>query len=50
MKKQEQYSVGIYYRLSKDDDGNDDSSSIISQKCIIEKYTEDTCDRILGVL
>ena len=41
MKKQEQYSVGIYCRLSKDDIGSGDSSSIISQKCMLEKYVQD---------
>jgi DNA invertase Pin-like site-specific DNA recombinase len=41
MKKQEQYNVGIYCRLSKDDIGAGDSSSIISQKCMLEKYVHD---------
>jgi len=41
MKKQEQYSAGIYGRLSKDDVGCGDSSSIISQKRILEKYVHD---------
>jgi len=41
MKKQEQYTAGIYCRLSKDDIGSGDSSSIISQKCIIEKHAQD---------
>jgi len=41
MKKHEQYSVGIYCRLSKDDIGGGDSSSITSQKSMLEKYV---CD------
>ena len=41
MKEQKQYSAGIYCRLSKDDIGSGDSSSIISQKCILEKYVKD---------
>jgi DNA invertase Pin-like site-specific DNA recombinase len=41
MKEQKQYSVGIYCRLSKDDIGVGDSSSIISQKHILEKYADD---------
>ena len=41
MKKQEQFSVGIYCRLSKDDIGSGDSSSIISQKSMLEKYVQD---------
>ena len=41
MKKHEHFSVGIYCRLSKDDIGSGDSSSIISQKCMLEKYAQD---------
>jgi len=41
MKKHEQYSVGLYCRLSKDDLGSGDSSSIISQKTMLNKYV---CD------
>jgi len=41
MKKQEQYIAGIYCRLSKDDIGSGDSSSIISQKHILEKLSQD---------
>jgi DNA invertase Pin-like site-specific DNA recombinase len=42
MKKHEQYSVGAYCRLSKDDvNGGSDSSSIISQKTMLEKYARD---------
>ena len=41
MKKQEHYTAGIYCRLSKDDIGGGDSSSIISQKCMLEKYAGD---------
>lgn len=41
MKKQEQYNVGIYGRLSKDDIGSGDSSSIISQRSMLEKYVKD---------
>ena len=43
MKKHEQYNVGIYCRLSKDDITRDDngSSSIISQKSMLEKYVRD---------
>jgi len=41
MKKQEHYSAGIYCRLSKDDIGSGESSSIISQKCMLEKYAQD---------
>ena len=41
MKKHELYNVGCYCRLSKDDIGGGDSSSIISQKSILEKYIND---------
>ena len=43
MKKREQYSAGIYCRLSKDDIARDDngSSSIVSQKSMLEKYIRD---------
>jgi site-specific DNA recombinase len=41
MKEHKQYSVGIYCRLSKDDIGNGDSSSILSQKAMLEKYVHD---------
>ena len=41
MKKHEQYNVGIYCRLSKDDISSGDSSSIISQKSMLEKYVRD---------
>ncbi len=41
MKKHEQYSVGVYCRLSKDDIGNGDSSSITSQKTMLEQYVRD---------
>ena len=44
MKKHEQYNVGVYCRLSKDDVAKDDhgSSSIISQKSMLEKYVRDS--------
>ncbi len=38
---QEIYSVGIYCRLSLDDGGQGDSSSIQTQKMILEKYCND---------
>ena len=38
MKRHEHYSAGIYCRLSKDDLGSGDSSSIKSQKEMLEKY------------
>ena len=38
MKEHKQYSVGIYCRLSKDDIGSGDSSSILSQKAMLEEY------------
>jgi site-specific DNA recombinase len=41
MKKHEQYNVGIYCRLSKDDIGSGDSSSITSQKTMREKHVRD---------
>lgn len=41
MKEHKQYSVGIYCRLSKDDIGGGDSSSILSQKAMLEKYVLD---------
>ena len=41
MKRQETYSAGLYLRLSKDDIGTGDSSSIISQKTMLEKYVRD---------
>lgn len=41
MKEHKQYSVGIYCRLSKDDIGSGDSSSILSQKAMLEKYVHD---------
>ena len=39
MEKHEQYSVGIYCRQSKDEDN--DSTSIASQKLMLEKYVRD---------
>ena len=41
MKKHEQYNAGIYCRLSKDDLNGGDSSSIVSQKNMLEKYVRD---------
>ena len=41
MKEHKQYSVGIYCRLSKDDIGSGDSSSILSQKAMLEEYVHD---------
>ena len=42
MKKHEQYNVGVYCRLSKDDDDHSgDSSSIASQKAMLEKYVRE---------
>lgn len=41
MKKHEQYNVGIYCRLSKDDISSGDSSSITSQKTMLGKYVRD---------
>ena len=41
MKEREQYNAGIYCRLSKDDINSGDSSSIISQKTMLEKYVHD---------
>ena len=42
MKKHEQYDVGLYLRLSKDDDiRGGDSSSITSQRAMLEKYVRD---------
>ena len=43
MEKHKRYSVGIYCRLSKDDDtaGGGDSSSISSQKQLLEKYVKE---------
>ena len=41
MKKHELYNVGIYCRLSKDDVGGGDSSSIISQRSLLENYVRD---------
>jgi len=38
MKKQEQYNAGLYCRLSKDDIGGGESSSIVSQQIMLEKY------------
>ena len=40
MRRHEQYNVGIYCRLSKDDNTGD-SSSIISQQQMLEKYVRD---------
>lgn len=38
---EQQYNVGIYCRLSKDDIGSGYSSSILSQKEILEKYVRE---------
>jgi DNA invertase Pin-like site-specific DNA recombinase len=40
-KKHGPYSVGIYCRLSKDDIGVGDSSSILSQKSMLEKFVNE---------
>ena len=39
--QQVQYHAGIYCRLSKDDIGSGESSSILSQKAILEKHVKD---------
>ena len=42
MRNQTRYNAAVYCRLSKDDDiRSSESSSIISQKEIIEKYVHD---------
>lgn len=42
MKEQKRYNVGIYCRLSKDDDiRRGESSSITSQRDILKKYVKD---------
>jgi DNA invertase Pin-like site-specific DNA recombinase len=41
LKKQKRYDVGIYCRLSKDDMGGGESTSIVSQKNMLEKYVKD---------
>ena len=41
MDRKESYNVGVYCRLSKDDIGNGDSSSILSQKCMLENYVHE---------
>jgi len=48
MKEREQYNVGIYCRLSKDDADSGDSSSIISQKSMLEKYVRDNGWSVYG--
>ena len=40
-KHEQQYRAGIYCRLSKDDIGSGESSSILSQKSMLEKYVRD---------
>ena len=43
MKKHEHYDVGLYLRLSKDDDvRSGDSSNITSQRTMLEKYARDS--------
>ena len=48
MEKRIKYNVAIYCRLSKDDDirGSGDSSSIISQKEILERHVKQSGWRI----
>lgn len=41
LKRYNQYTAGLYCRLSKDDIGNGDSSSITSQKALLEKYVQE---------
>lgn len=41
MKEQKRYIAGIYCRLSKDDIGEGDSSSILTQRSMLEKYVGD---------
>ena len=41
MEGHKQYSVGVYCRLSKDDNDNGDSSSIKTQKEMLAKYVRD---------
>ncbi|MDR0491849.1 MAG: recombinase family protein [Oscillospiraceae bacterium] len=50
MKKHEQYNAGVYCRLSKDDIIKDEngSSSIISQKSMLEKYVRDNGWSVYG--
>ena len=47
MRKHELYNAGIYCRLSKDDIGNGDSSSITTQKEMLSKYVRDNGWRIV---
>jgi len=48
MKKHKQYTVGLYCRLSKDDVGSGDSSSIHSQKAMLEQYVHDNGWTVYG--
>ena len=41
MKEQKRYDVGIYCRLSKDDMGGGESTSIVSQRNMLEKYVKE---------
>jgi DNA invertase Pin-like site-specific DNA recombinase len=41
LKEQKRYIAGIYCRLSKDDIGEGDSSSILTQKSMLEKFIND---------
>lgn len=48
LKKQKRYNVGIYCRLSKDDMGGGESTSIVSQKNMLEKYVKDNGWTVFG--
>ena len=41
MKQQQSYQVGIYCRLSRDDETNSESASISTQKAMITKYVQE---------
>jgi len=41
LKQQQPYNVGIYCRLSRDDDNSSESASIATQKAMITKYVQE---------
>ena len=46
--KQQQYNVGIYVRLSKDDERSGESLSIENQKLILKKHVEENGWNLIG--
>lgn len=45
--KQPIYDTGLYYRLSRDDDGDGESNSINTQRMMLRRYAEENGLRVV---